>query len=153
MHPPEFTRESAVENSYAAITMWHVLEHLYEPLEDLHRFNALLSSRAYLIIAVPNHISADATYYQSHWAAYDVPRHLWHFNPQTMEQMTSEAGFELLETHHMPMDPFYVSIMSNRYKTGGGLINGAIQGAKSFVQSSFNARKGSSVIYVLRKMD
>ncbi|PHI19232.1 methyltransferase type 12 [Lewinellaceae bacterium SD302] len=151
IHSPEFLNGAAKAGSYDVITLWHVLEHLYTPLEDLQSSHALLADDGVLIIAVPNLTSADAQHYGAHWAAYDVPRHLWHFSPATMEQMTRKAGFKLLETHHMPMDPFYVSIMSSKYKNGGGLIGGAIQGAKSYLNSLTDAREGSSVIYVLRK--
>ncbi len=153
IHAPAYLQEPQEELSYDAITLWHVLEHLYEPISELHRFNACLAQQGILIIAVPNYTSADAQHYGANWAAYDVPRHLWHFSPATLEQMTAKAGFELLETQHMPMDPFYVSIMSAKYQAGGsgGLLSGALQGGKSFLNSLGNARKGSSVIYVLRK--
>lgn len=151
IHPPEFLTQGAQTAGYDAITLWHVLEHLYTPLKDLQTFHQLLNADGVLVIAVPNYTSADAQQYGAHWAAYDVPRHLWHFSPKTMEAMTGKAGFKLLETHHMPMDPFYVSIMSSKYKNSGGLIGGALQGAKSYLNSLTDARAGSSVIYVLKK--
>jgi 2-polyprenyl-3-methyl-5-hydroxy-6-metoxy-1,4-benzoquinol methylase len=151
VHPPSFLENAAQKGSYDAITLWHVLEHLYTPLEDLQSSYALLKEQGVLIIAVPNYTSADAKHYGADWAAYDVPRHLWHFSPATMEAMTAKAGFELIETHHMPMDPFYVSIMSAKYQGKGGLLGGAFQGGKSFLNSVTDARSGSSVIYVFKK--
>lgn len=152
IHAPAFLKGEAENGSYDVITLWHVLEHLYTPLEDLQSSNALLAADGVLVIAVPNLTSKDAKHYGADWAAYDVPRHLWHFSPATMQQLTAKAGFKIIETHHMPMDPFYVSIMSSKYQNGGGgLISGAWQGARSYFNSLTNAGQGSSVIYVLRK--
>jgi hypothetical protein len=86
------------------------------------------------------------------WAAYDVPRHLWHFGPNTMRKMVGNAGFRVTETRHMPLDPFYVSIMSQKYANGGGgLVSGGIKGLQSFATSFGEAELGSSVIYVCVK--
>lgn len=150
IHAPEYLSEKLPAASYDAITMWHVLEHLYDPYDYLATFRRLLADEGTLIVAVPNNDSKDAEHYGPQWAAYDVPRHLWHFTPTTMEEMMSRAGFQIEATHHMPMDPFYVSIMSEKY-SGGGLISGGIKGLQSFVGSTINPRRGSSVIYVLRK--
>ncbi len=138
-------------DSFDVISLWHVLEHLYDPKKYLKRFNELLDEHGKLIIAVPNHKSTDAAAYGADWAAYDVPRHLWHFSPLTMRKMVEMAGFRVVATRHMPLDPFYVSIMSQRYHNGGGIISGAIKGLNSFVASTLDTERGSSVIYVCEK--
>lgn len=139
-------------NTFDAITLWHVLEHLYEPQRYLQKFRELLSPQGVLIIAVPNHKSKDAKAFGADWAAYDVPRHLWHFSPGTLRRMVGLAGFRVTETRHMPLDPFYVSIMSDKYKNGGnGLIGGALKGFQSIATSYTDAERGSSVIYVCRR--
>ena len=105
-----------------------------------------------MIIAVPNHESKDAEVFGADWAAYDVPRHLWHFSPSTLRQMVGQAGFRVTETKHMPLDPFYVSIMSEKYrKGGGGLLGGALKGFQSFATSFSAPERGSSVIYVCER--
>ncbi|MEL7161679.1 MAG: class I SAM-dependent methyltransferase [Bacteroidota bacterium] len=137
---------------FDVITLWHVLEHLYEPEKYLRRFHEILAERGVLIIAVPNHKSPDAAAFGKDWAAYDVPRHLWHFSPGTIRRMVSQAGFRVTETRHMPLDPFYVSIMSDKYQKGGnGLVGGALRGLRSFATSLGEAERGSSVIYVCVK--
>lgn len=152
IHPPIFFEQEAREGSYDAITMWHVLEHLYDPLFYLRRSSALLKSNGYLLVAVPNLTSADAQHFGADWAAYDVPRHLWHFSPETLEKISKQAGFELQQTLHMPMDPFYVSIMSAKYQGAAlPLLRGLWEGGYSFLQSLKKPSQGSSVIYVLRK--
>jgi len=149
---PESLFHDFTAESFDAITLWHVLEHLYDPGRYLKRFLELLSDRGVLIIAVPNHKSKDAAAFGAEWAAYDVPRHLWHFSPATMRRMVGQAGFRVTETRHMPLDPFYVSIMSQKYQSGGnGLVGGALQGLRSFANSWSEEELGSSVIYVCEK--
>lgn len=143
--------EELTPNSFDVISLWHVLEHLYDPKKYLNRFNELLTNDGKLIIAVPNHKSTDAAAYGADWAAYDVPRHLWHFSPLTMRKMVETAGFRVVSTRHMPLDPFYVSIMSQRYHNGGGLLSGGLKGLNSFVASTLDTERGSSVIYVCEK--
>lgn len=151
VHPPEYLFSGYAADSFDVITLWHVLEHLYDPQKYLERFNELLGDEGVLIIAVPNHKSRDAAVFGPDWAAYDVPRHLWHFGPNTLRRMVGDAGFRVTETRHMPLDPFYVSIMSQKYKSGGGLIGGGIKGLQSFATSFSDAELGSSVIYVCVK--
>lgn len=148
---PEALFDSLETGSFDVITLWHVLEHLYDPKKYLQRFFELLDSEGKLIIAVPNHKSIDAKTYREDWAAYDVPRHLWHFSPATMRKMVATAGFRVVATRHMPLDPFYVSIMSQKYKNGGSLIGGGFKGFRSFLASAADAERGSSVIYVCEK--
>jgi len=148
---PEALFSELQPESFDVITLWHVLEHLYDPQRYLERFRELLSAGGKLIVAVPNHKSKDAEAYGSDWAAYDVPRHLWHFSPATMRKMMEQSGFRVVETHHMPLDPFYVSIMSQKYRSGGGLISGGLKGLGSFVASTLDAERGSSVIYVIER--
>lgn len=152
IHPPVFYEEQAALASYDAITMWHVLEHIYDPVFCLRRGKALLKEKGVLLVAVPNLTSSDAQHFGADWAAYDVPRHLWHFSPATLEKMAMQAGLRLETTHHMPMDPFYVSIMSSKYQAASlPIVRGAVRGGLSFFRSSTKANLGSSVIYVLRK--
>lgn len=151
VYPTEHLFEGAAERPYDAVTLWHVLEHLYDPERYLRRFYEVLSQEGVLIIAVPNHKSRDAAIFGPDWAAYDVPRHLWHFSPGTLRKMVAKAGFRVVKTRHMPLDPFYVSIMSQKYASGGGLLAGGIKGLQSFATSLSNAELGSSVVYVCRK--
>jgi 2-polyprenyl-3-methyl-5-hydroxy-6-metoxy-1,4-benzoquinol methylase len=151
VNAPEALFDELTPDAFDVISLWHVLEHLYDPDKYLNRFAELLSENGKLIIAVPNHKSTDAASYGADWAAYDVPRHLWHFSPATMRKMVKKAGFRVIATRHMPLDPFYVSIMSQRYHNGGGIIGGGLKGLNSFVASTLNTERGSSVIYVCEK--
>ena len=96
--------------------------------------------------------SPDAKYYGKFWAAWDVPRHLWHWNPATFEKFAEKNGFSLIEKRGMPMDGFYVSLMSEKYKKGKmNLIGGFIRGLSTWFKSLNNNDLSSSVIYFLRK--
>ncbi len=151
VNAPEYLFDGYAPESFDVISLWHVLEHLYDPGKYLKQFYQLLSEEGTLIIAVPNHKSRDAGVFGPDWAAYDVPRHLWHFGPNTMRRIVGDAGFRVVETRHMPLDPFYVSIMSQKYAAGGGLISGGLKGLQSFATSFSEAELGSSVIYVCVK--
>ncbi len=96
------------------ITLWHVLEHQHNYLESLYQYNGLLEKNGFLIVAVPQFGSFDARYYKSNWAAYDLPRHLFHFSKQTLLASAQAAGFTLLKIKGMPFDSFYVSLLSEQ---------------------------------------
>ena len=94
----------------------HVLEHLEHLHETLDLLSELLVDEGVLIVAVPNCESYDAKKYGSYWAAYDVPRHLWHFSPSSMKLLGEQHHFELCETYPMPFDAFYISMLSEKYR-------------------------------------
>lgn len=100
---------------FSAITLWHVLEHLPDPNQALQSLQSLLSDTGTIFIAVPNLKSYDAQHYKSFWAAYDVPRHLWHFNQENMKMLLLKNGFQLRKVIPMQLDSFYVSLLSESY--------------------------------------
>ena len=134
------------------VTMWHVMEHIQEPdrmWDELHR---ILGDKGIAIIAVPNSASYDALKYKEHWAAYDVPRHLWHFTPSTIAQWGEKHGFVLDGQYTMPFDGFYISMLSEQYK-GSRLhtIRGFWNGFKGWLLQCRRSSASSSIIYVFRK--
>ena len=139
-------------NSFDIISLWHVLEHIHQLNENMEAFSTLLKEDGKLIIAVPNSDSYDAKHYKEFWAAYDVPRHIWHFAPAQMELFAEKYNFKLKSLHTMPFDSFYVSMLSEKYKKSGlSFIKGMIHGKISWLANLFNKAKCSSVIYVLEK--
>lgn len=134
------------------VTMWHVLEHVDDPGAYLAQIHALLKAGGYFIAAVPNHESFDARLYKEDWAAYDVPRHLWHFSPRAIRKLAEGHGFRLVGKQRMPFDSFYVSILSEKNKKRSfGLFLGAFNGGISYLQSLANVNKSSSLVYIFRK--
>jgi ubiquinone/menaquinone biosynthesis C-methylase UbiE len=137
------------DGSFDAITMWHVLEHVYELHASVIRLRALLKPGGKLFIAVPNYTSYDEKIYRQYWAAYDVPRHLYHFSPASMNILLSLHGMQLNSTKPMWYDSFYVSMLSEKYKTGKAhFLKALITGGISNCKAIFNQKKCSSVIYV-----
>lgn len=135
--------------SYDAITLWHVLEHVHDLHGYMTKLKSLLKPRGKLLIAVPNYTSYDASKYQQYWAAYDVPRHLYHFSPASMKKLFSLYDLIMEKTIPMWFDSFYVSMLSEQYKNGKpNAIAGALAGGISNLKAIGNTEKCSSVIYV-----
>lgn len=140
------------KNSFHVITLWHVLEHIQKLEDNLISFSQLLKPEGKLIIAVPNPTSYDAKHYREYWAAYDVPRHIWHFGPEQMKRFGEKHGFKLIRTAPMPFDSFYVSMLSERYKKSkAAFIKGMFHGKISWLKSLINTKRCSSIIYVFEK--
>ena len=144
--------DSYADNSFDVITLWHVMEHLEHLNETWETLNRILKDRGILVIAVPNPTSIDAEKYKEMWAAYDVPRHLWHFTPSAMQQFGAKHNFILCERHPMPFDAFYVSMLSEKYrKSAFPFIKGLIAGTEAWIVSLAKKDRSSSMIYVFRK--
>lgn len=138
--------------NFDAITMWHVLEHVHDLHGYLEKFSQILKPAGRLLIAVPNYCSYDAQYYQQCWAAYDVPRHLYHFSVKSMEILLEQKGFVVEALKPMWFDSVYVSLLSEKYKNGKeNLFRGAWTGMVSNLKALSDTRKCSSVIYIIRK--
>ncbi len=139
-------------DNFDCITMWHVLEHFQDPYKYVSEISRLLKPEGICITALPNRGSYDAAYYKKFWAAYDVPRHLWHFSPVTFKLFAEKTGFRIKTTRRLPLDVFYISMLSEKYRgTKLYFITGLIKGIWFFVLSSFNRNRTSSLIYILQK--
>ena len=135
--------------TFDAITLWHVLEHVHELHSYVEQLKNLSTANGKLFIAVPNYTSADAKMYGEFWAAYDVPRHLYHFSPKSMEILLNAHGLKLESTQPMWFDSVYVCLLSEKYKTGkANTINAFINGMISNAESLFDKTKCSSLIYI-----
>jgi 2-polyprenyl-3-methyl-5-hydroxy-6-metoxy-1,4-benzoquinol methylase len=140
------------KGSYNVVTLWHVLEHVHNLQGYLQQIHQLLAPGGCLLIAVPNYTSHDAQTYGPYWAAWDVPRHLYHFSPQAMQALLVANGFAIKRMKHMWFDSFYVSMLSERYKKGrGNLISAFFTGLLSNIKAMGKADRCSSVIYVAIK--
>jgi len=139
-------------NTFDVITMWHVLEHVHDLNGYIAQIKKILKPNGKVFIAVPNNDCYDANYYFVHWAAWDVPRHLYHFEPKTMEALLCKHGLKVEQKQWMPFDPFYISLLSEKYMGGNfQLVKGFWNGLISLVKAWFNVDKASSVIYVVRQ--
>ena len=139
-----------VDKKFNAITLWHVLEHVTDMEATLSFFKSKLNDDGVLIIAVPNHVSYDAQYYKEFWAAYDVPRHLHHFDINSMTSLVEKAGFKFKESKPMKFDSFYVSMLSEKYKTGSvNLVKSFLVGLTSNFKAK-DTHSYSSTIYIFK---
>jgi 2-polyprenyl-3-methyl-5-hydroxy-6-metoxy-1,4-benzoquinol methylase len=145
---------SLVTATYDVITLWHVLEHIPQPEDLLKQLQQYVTLKGSIVIAVPNLNTWESNKYGSNWAAYDTPRHLWHFTQKSIAHLAKNTNLEIVEVIPMVQDAFYVSMLSEKYKNQGrlgvsqfaaGLING--------LRSNLNARQTkeySSLIYILK---
>lgn len=141
------------EKSFDVITLWHVLEHLPNLEKDIKLFHKLLKPNGRIVVAVPNFNSFDANHFKAFWAAYDVPRHLWHFSKQSIPKVFSDVQMQVASTHPLVMDAYYVSLLSNKLKTGSHRILSSLW--TGFLSNLKAAKTGeySSLIYVLKNKD
>lgn len=138
------------EDSFDVITLWHVLEHLPDLENQIKQISNKLKPGGTLIIAVPNYKSFDAQYYKNFWAAYDVPRHLWHFSKAAIKKLFSDR-YDLVKIKPMYFDAFYVSLLSEKYKTGKSKWSKAFFiGCRSNLSGMFK-KEYSSHTYILKK--
>jgi len=137
--------------SFDVITMWHVLEHVPDVEAQIKELRRLVKPGGTIVIAVPNFKSYDAKYYKNFWAAYDVPRHLWHFSKTAIRKLFEEQALFLEEVKPMTFDSYYVSLLSEKYKTGKmNLVKAFWIGFKSNF-NAINTREYSSHIYIIKK--
>ena len=138
--------------SFDCITLWHVLEHFQEPFRYASEILRLIKPGGICVLALPNCSSYDAHYYREFWAAYDVPRHLWHFTPDTFKVFADRTGFDIIGIHSLPLDVFYISTLSEKYKKKKfAFISGIIKAFWFAALSFFRKTRSSSIIYLLRK--
>ncbi|MBS1946403.1 MAG: class I SAM-dependent methyltransferase [Bacteroidetes bacterium] len=148
--PDTFSRFSA--NMFDAVTMWHVLEHVHNLHDYLEQLKKIIRPGGKIFIAVPNYESYDASFYKDYWAAYDVPRHLYHFCPEAMFKLLHKHELKLHATRPMWFDSFYVSLLSEKYKQEKknslrGWAVGFISNLKCYIEKE----KCSSLIYIVGK--
>ena len=169
IEPSKLAREQAINNynlsvthnteldqfkssQFDTISMWHVLEHIPELNKTIREFNRILNKNGKVIIAVPNHNSWDAKYYKEYWAGWDTPIHLWHFSKLSIEKLFKIHDFKLIEKKPMLFDSYYVSLLSEEFKTGKKkYVKGFTIGLLSNIIGIFSKRGCSSIIYVFEK--
>ena len=136
---------------FDVITLWHVLEHVPNLSAYISKLKSLLKPNGVLLIAVPNFKSYDAEYYKQFWAAYDVPRHLWHFSKRAIQLLFSEEKMDVVKIHPMKFDSFYVSLLSEKYKSGvTNFLKAFCIGLLSNLKA-IRTKEYSSLIYIIKK--
>ncbi len=140
------------EKSFDVITMWHVLEHVGDIQERMRMVKRLLTDNGTVFIALPNPSSYDAQFYKNHWAAYDVPRHLYHFTKASFIAFSNQQQMKIINIVPMVFDAYYISLLSERYINGkGSYLKALYRGFKSNLYARRNSMNYSSLIYILKK--
>tara|TARA_R110000744_G_scaffold230231_2_gene348372 strand:- start:335 stop:1171 length:837 start_codon:yes stop_codon:yes gene_type:complete len=143
--------EKLGQQKFNVISLWHVMEHLPDLKNQIKKITNLLDEEGTLIIAVPNFKSNDAIHYKEYWAAYDTPRHLWHFSQNAISELFKEQNFKIIQTLPMKFDSYYVSLLSEKYKNGKQNYFKAIyQGWLSNYKAN-RTSEYSSLTYVLKR--
>ncbi|WP_109833058.1 class I SAM-dependent methyltransferase [Reichenbachiella versicolor] len=145
------SHEDLNTKKFDIVTLWHVLEHVHDLNSTLKKLTEVLKRKGTLLIAVPNHNSHDREYYKENWAAYDVPRHLYHFTPDTITELLKAHKFKLKKTIPMKLDAYYVSLLSEKIATGkSNYLKAFIRGliSNKFAKQNNNY---SSLIYVFKR--
>ena len=139
------------DNQYDVIMMWHVLEHVPDINKTIIRIGKTLKHNGALVLAVPNRDSFDSKVFEKHWAAWDVPRHLYHFNHNSLENLMKEKGFSLISKHPLWLDSYYVSYLSSKYKRSiFPWISALVIGSISNILALFTSKYSSS-FYVFKR--
>ena len=136
---------------FSYITAWHSIEHVHELEKTISRMYDLLDEKGTIIVAVPNYLSFDARHYKSFWAAYDTPRHLWHFDKKSLKEVFENKGFKLIKSSPMLLDAYYVSLLSESYKKSMFKIFKSIFVGTISNTLAFFTKEYSSNIFVFKK--
>lgn len=142
---------SAGASKFHMVTLWHVLEHIHDLNPTIKQLKKLLHKKGYLLVAVPNISSWDARHYNTDWAAFDVPRHLYHFSRSNIETLFKNHNIKLIGARPLYLDSFYISLLSEKYATGNiNIFKSVINGCKSNIYG-YKTGEYSSMIYILQR--
>lgn len=149
---PTIEETNVKEKSQHTIMLWHVLEHIPQLNKSLKKYYNLMMDDGQLIIAVPNYKSPDANLFKEFWAAYDTPRHLYHFDKKSMKNVLEKHGFKVVKIKPMWLDAIYVSILSLKYKSNkSSFLKGFLIGVWSNIKAIMHNNEHSSLIYIAKK--
>lgn len=138
------------DSTFHVITLWHVLEHIHTLRETMQELVNRIESKGIMVIAVPNQKSRDAKSFGTEWAAWDVPRHLYHWDEQSLGHFMKSPGMTRIYTSQLPLDPLYIGMISAKYQ-GNSSIGGIMTGIQSYLHGRQNPSEGSTLLTVWMK--
>ena len=143
--------QEVTDSDYDAITLWHSLEHMPQLDSQIREIKQRLSPDGVILVAVPNFRSLDAKIYKEHWAAYDVPRHLWHFSQQAIKRIFEQHDFKIHQKVPLPFDAFYICMLSEQYKSSKNrYFHAFVNGLRSNI-AAWSSKEYSSLLYILKR--
>lgn len=150
----EIELDNLPTGGFDVISLWHVLEHVPDLNNRIDQLKRLLTKDGLLVIALPNCESWDAVFYQEYWAAWDVPRHFYHFSKSAFSLLIKNHELDIFSIHPMKFDAFYISLLSEKYKQGKAkLLNALINGLRSNFSANRKGNNYSSLIYLIKKQN
>jgi 2-polyprenyl-3-methyl-5-hydroxy-6-metoxy-1,4-benzoquinol methylase len=141
------------DHAYDVITLWHVLEHAHDLNRSMRELERLLAAGGTVLIGVPNHTCYDAGFYREMWAAYDTPRHLFHFAPDTMRRLAAAHGFAVVAIRPLLFDPIYIPLLTEKERKDRSWLRGLWVAGVSFGVSLLRPMRCTALAYVLRRAD
>ena len=137
--------------SFNVITLWHSLEHIHN-IKDLYsQINRLLAPEGVLLIAVPNLQAPEKKSFGVKWAAYDAPRHLYHFHPDSIKRLCMKYDFKIVRKFSLFQDSPYNILLSISNKSLIQLLRAAIILFMTLIQSIYRGPDYSSSFLVICK--
>jgi SAM-dependent methyltransferase len=147
---PEQSLKNIAENTYDIITQWHVMEHVHRLDERMMDLKKMLKPNGTMFIAVPISNSYDSKHYKEFWDGYDVPRHLYHFNRKSFNELMKKHQFHVVAEKAMIFDAPYISMRSEYHqKNALGFVRGAFWGFISTLSALFT-NNHSSILFVVK---
>ena len=149
----KFSNLDYVDNfhsKYSVITMWHSLEHIHNTGEIFKKIGNTLEDDGFLFIAVPNHDSIDRRFFKRKWIAYDIPRHLYHFTPTTIEVFLKQNRYKIISSYSMYQDTVFNVFNSFSSKLLKFILSPIII-PLMFCIIFLNNKYASSILYVCQK--
>ena len=137
---------------FDVVSAFHAIEHVLDIQAWFTFLKRITKVNAIIAVAVPNYKAYDARYYQEYWAAYDVPRHQYHFSKKSIHQLFRDNGFQLLDEKPMPLDAYYISLISESYRGKKRLFNALKVGSLSNLKA-LSSKEYSSNLFIFRKLD
>ena len=138
-------------HGHDVVTLWHTLEHAHDIHHSMSEISRLLKPGGLALIGIPNCASWDAQFYGRHWAAYDAPRHLHHFTPDTLRRLAERHGFHLAAMRPLLFDPLYIPLLTEQKRADKNIVRGAYAAARSFAVSVLNPARCTAIAYALKK--
>ena len=131
--------------------LWHSLEHIHDMDELFNQINRISNKDAVMTIATPNIFASEIKFLKQNWVAWDVPRHLYHFNYYTLDLLLAKYGWEITSRRSMFQDTLFNVYASIDYNFIGKILIFCFISAYSLIVQIFSSNKVSSNLIVCKK--
>lgn len=140
------------DDHFQLVVIWHVLEHLPDPLSMLQEIHRILKPGGRLSLAVPNYGGAQARASGADWFHLDLPRHFWHFRRPSLQALLARSGFQITTCSTFSFEyDWYGTLQSwmNRAWHDDNRLYAVLQGAESMPVSKNLFRLGAASLLAI----